>query len=62
VQEFDTVASELRGSDPMKTPTRSFRQRYRSFVRDYKARMLDGREVLRQVAWHSKRITEAQRQ
>jgi hypothetical protein len=46
----------------MKTPTRSFRQRYRSFVRDYKARTLDGREVLHQVAWHSEQITEAQRQ
>jgi hypothetical protein len=46
----------------MKTPTRSFRQRYRSFVRDYKARTLDGRGVLHQVAWHSEQITEASRQ
>jgi hypothetical protein len=45
----------------MKTPTRSFRQRYRSFVRDYKARTLDGREVLHQVAWQREQITEAPR-
>jgi hypothetical protein len=45
----------------MKTPTRSPRQRYRSFVRGHKARTLDDREVLRPVASPAEQIEEAQR-